>query len=126
MSNDMDVRSSFLPAIKSHLRSILEVKKLSLNAVSGIVGVNRATVRRWLDEKEHSFIDIHSAIVLFEHLELPMSAMFPATPWVAGDLPKSQYLFFCLTQDEQVWALSVVTSARETFSQKSRRSRATK
>jgi hypothetical protein len=124
MSNDKDVRSSFLPAIKAHLRVTFLARGLSINAIADIVGANRATVRRWLDDREHAFIDIHSAILLFEHLNLPMTSMFPATPWMAGDAEGEQQLLLCyLSPSELAWALAVVTSARETFNQKSRRSR---
>lgn len=124
MSNDKDVHSSYLPAIKSHLRAIFLARGLSINAIAEIVGANRATVRRWLDDREHSFIDIHSAILLFEHLNLPLTCMFPATPWVVGNAEGEQQLLLCyLSPSELAWAFAVVTSARKTFNQKSRRSR---
>lgn len=123
MSNDMDVSSSFLAETKSHLKSIMKARGLSINAAAEIAGVNRATMRRWLDDREHSCIDIPSAILLFQHLNLPMTVLFPATPWITGNTLQFQQLLCYLNPAEQVWALSVVMGAREIFTQKSRRPR---
>lgn len=126
MSNDMDVRLSFVAETKFHLRAVLTARGLSINAVAEIVDVNRATVRRWLDDREHSCIDIPSAIRLFQHLDLPMTVLFPATPWITGNKLQFQQLLCYLDPSEQAWALSVVTGAREIFTQKSRRPRIAK
>lgn len=91
MRRNSVVAVSLFSGIKGHLRAVFEDRGLSYSSVARILGVDRATVRRWLRDDDPNCIDLLGLAELSIHLEIPVQQLLPTTPW--GDGPQQVYGF---------------------------------
>lgn len=70
---------SLFSGIKGHIRTILQDRGLSY-----LLGVDRATVRRWLRDDDSNCIDLLGLAELSYHLCIPIQQLLPITPWGNG------------------------------------------
>lgn len=75
---------SLFSGIKGHLRAVLEDQGLSYSSLGRILGVDRATIRRWLRDDDPNCIDLLSLAELSYHLGIPVQQLLPTTPWGNG------------------------------------------
>lgn len=78
------VALSLFSGIKRHLRSVLDDQGLSYSSVARILGVDRATVRRWLRDDDPNCIDLLGLAQLSDYLSIPVQQLLPTTPWGGG------------------------------------------
>ncbi|WP_423056034.1 helix-turn-helix domain-containing protein [Aeromonas salmonicida] len=84
MRRNSVVALSLFSGIKGHLRAILQDRGLSYSEVARLLGVNRATVRRWLRDDDPNCIDLLGLAELSYHLAVPVQQLLPITPWGNG------------------------------------------
>lgn len=119
MSRGTEVSFSFLLSIKAHLREIFENSDLSYSAAAQILGVDRATVRRWLQDNDLNCIDLVGMVRLSHHLKIPIQQLLPISSWCNG-----QQQIYGLTEEEEALAINMITMARKVY--RSKRSRRAK
>jgi transcriptional regulator with XRE-family HTH domain len=78
------VALSLYSGIKRHLRAVLEDRGLSYSSVAQILGVDRATIRRWLRDDDPNCIDLLGLAELSYFLGIPVQQLLPITPWGGG------------------------------------------
>lgn len=84
MRRNSVVALSLFSGIKGHLRAILQDRGLSYSAVARLLGVDRATVRRWLRDDDPNCIDLLGLAELSYYLGIPVQQLLPTTPWGNG------------------------------------------
>ena len=84
MRKSSEVASLFFLGIKGHLRSVFESSGLSYSQAAKILGVDRATVRRWLQDDDPNCIDLLGMAQLSHYLNIPIQQLLPITPWGIG------------------------------------------
>ena len=84
MRRNSVVALSLFAGVKKHLRAVLEDRGLSYSSVARIVGVDRATVRRWLRDDDPNCIDLLGLAELSHYLGIPVQQLLPITPWGNG------------------------------------------